>query len=194
VTGYSESKFFSETEIWRGIEEGLDAVIVNPSIILGPANWETGSARLFKTIWDGMPFYTRGVTGYVDVMDVVRPMIQLMDPEIFETAKNQRYILSAGNISFRELFSQIADVLEKPKPKYFSSNFMLDIAWRAAAFWGWIILKPAMLTRETVANSNEINRYDGSKISRLLNFQYIPVSASIKQTAALLKNDMLSTD
>jgi len=58
VSGYSESKYFSETEIWRGIEEGLDAVIVNPSIIFGPAKWENGSARMFKTIWDGLKFYT----------------------------------------------------------------------------------------------------------------------------------------
>ena len=78
VSGYSESKFFSEAEIWRGMEEGLDAVIVNPSIILGPANWDTGSAKMFKTVWDGMKFFTRGITGFIDVKDVVRAMILLM--------------------------------------------------------------------------------------------------------------------
>ncbi len=193
VSGYSESKFFSEAEIWRGIEEGLDAIIVNPSIILGPANWNSGSAKLFKTIWDGMPFYTRGVTGYVDVRDVVRSMVQLMNSEVFETAKNQRYILNSENISFRELFSQIADTLEKPRPKYFSSNFLLGIVWRAAVFAGWLTRKPSAITRETVASSNEINRFDGSKITRLFNFQYIPISTSVKQTADFLKKDMSAT-
>ena len=190
VSGYSISKFFSETEIWRGIEEGLDAVIVNPSIILGPANWENGSARIFKTIWSGLPFYSRGITGYVDVKDVVRVMVRLMEPEIFDSAKSQRYILSAENISFIDLFSQIADALEKPKPKYFTSNITLKIACRVAAFIGWITRNPAIITRETVTNANEINRYDGTKITRFINFQYTPISDSIKQTTAFLKNDM----
>lgn len=190
VSGYSISKFFSETEIWRGIEEGLDAVIVNPSIILGPANWETGSARIFKTVWNGLPFYTRGATGCVDVKDVVRAMTELMEPEIFDSAKNQRYILSAENISFMDLFSQIADALEKPRPKYFVSNIILGIAWMATAFISLITRKPAVLTSEIVAGSNEINRYDGTKITRLMNFQYTPISDSIKQIAAFLKNDI----
>ncbi len=106
-SGYSESKFFSETEIWRGTEEGLDAIIVNPSIILGPANWENGSAKIFKTVWDGMKFYTKGVTGFIDVHDVVKPMIQLMDEKNFETCKNQRYLLSSENLSYQNIFSQI---------------------------------------------------------------------------------------
>lgn len=191
VSGYSESKFFSEAEIWRGMEEGLEAVIVNPSIIVGPANWENGSSRFFKTIWDGMPFYTRGVTGFVDARDVVRAMIQLMQPENFKTCKNQRYILNAGNISYRDFFAQIADALEKPHPKYFASDYLLGVVWRVAAFQGWITRKPSVITREAVTGSNEINKFDGSKIIQTLGFQYTPISESVKQTASFFKSDLL---
>ena len=190
ISGYSESKFFSEVEIWRGIEEGLDAVIVNPSIIFGPANWETGSAKMFKTIWDGMKFYTKGVTGYVDVKDVVRAMILLMDETNFETAKNQRFLLNAENVSFQNVFCQIADALEKPRPKYFASNSVLKLVWRAAKIAGWITGKPSALTRDVVANSNTVNNFDGSKIVKQFNFNYLPISESIKQTAAFLKVEM----
>lgn len=193
VSGYSKSKFLSEMEIWCGIEEGLDAVIVNPSIILGPTNWQTGSARIFKTIWNGLPFYTRGITGYVDVKDVVRAMIQLMQPEVFDKTKNQRYILTAENISFYELFTQIARALGKPAPKYPCTNTMLKIACAAAAITSFITRKPAAITPETIASSNKINRYDGSKITRMINFQYTPVTDTIKQTASFLKNDMLQS-
>ncbi|MCG6189630.1 NAD-dependent epimerase/dehydratase family protein [Maribellus maritimus] len=189
VSGYSESKFFSENEIWRGMEEGLDAVILNPSIILGPAKWDAGSAKLFKTVWDGMPFYTRGVTGFVDVKDVIQAMLQLMHPENFENCKNQRYILNADNISYREFFSQIADVLEKPRPKYFTSNSLLGVVWRAATFWGWLTRKPSMITRESVSNSNDVNKFDGTKITKKIDFQYTPIAESIKQTASFLKKD-----
>ncbi|KAF0239188.1 MAG: nucleoside-diphosphate-sugar [Prolixibacteraceae bacterium] len=190
ISGYSESKFFSEVEIWRGIEEGLDAVIVNPSIIFGPANWDTGSAKMFKTIWDGMKFYTKGVTGYVDAKDVARAMILLMDETNFETAKNQRYLLNAENVSFQNVFCQVADALEKPRPKYFASNFMLKLLWRVAKFAGWITGKPSALTRDVVANSNTVNNFDGSKIVKQFNFNYLPISESIKQTAAFLKVEM----
>lgn len=190
ISGYSESKFFSETEIWRGIEEGLDAVIVNPSIIFGPANWETGSAKMFKTILDGMKFYTKGVTGFVDVRDVVKVMVLLMGERNFESAKNQRYLLNAENLSYQNVFSQIAVALGKPRPKYFAPALLLKFVWRAAKLDSLITGKPAMLTRETVANSNTVYNFDGSKITKQFNFEYRPISETIQQTAFFLKKDM----
>jgi len=190
ISGYSESKFFSETEIWRGIEEGLDAVIVNPSIIFGPANWEIGSAKMFKTIWNGMKFYTKGITGFVDVKDVVRAMILLFDEKNFETTKNQRFLLSAENLTFQNVFCQIADAFGKPVPEIYASGFLLKLAWRAALLKGWITRKSPEITREVVASSHAINNFDGSKIVKQLNFEYLPVSTSILQTAAFLKQDI----
>lgn len=189
-SGYSESKFFSEAEIWRGIEEGLDAIIVNPSIIFGPANWETGSAKIFKTIWDGMKFYTKGVTGFVDVFDVVRPMIALMNDENFEICKNQRYLLSSENLSYQEVFTQIADVLQKPKPTIWATDFLMGFVWRAATFASWLTRKPSLITREAATGRNAVNNFDGSKVTRQIGYEYLPVSESITRTALLLKKDM----
>jgi nucleoside-diphosphate-sugar epimerase len=189
VSGYSESKFFSEAEIWRGMEEGLDAVIVNPSVILGPGNWDSGSSRFFKTIFDGLKFYTKGVTGFVDVNDVARAMVLLMDDANFETAKNQRYILNAENLSYQELFARIAESLGKPAPKYFASGFILQFAWRAATVLGWFSRKPSMITSETAAASNSVSRFDGSKITRQIPFTYLPLSQTIRQTSTFLKSD-----
>lgn len=190
ISGYSESKFFSEAEIWRGIEEGLDAVIVNPSIILGPANWEKSSAKLFKTIWDGLKFYTKGVTGFVDVKDVVRAMILLMEETNFKNCKNQRYLLSAENLSYQHVFNHIADAFGKPHPKYFLSGFLLEFVWRAATFASWITQKQPTITRDAVSNSNAVNNFDGNKITRTLDFKYHSISGSIKKTASFFKQEM----
>jgi nucleoside-diphosphate-sugar epimerase len=190
ISGYSESKFFSEVEIWRGIEEGLDAVIVNPSIIFGPANWETGSAKMFKTVWDGMKFYTKGITGFVDVKDVVRAMMMLMDETNFELAKNQRYLLNAENLSYQNVFYQIADAIEKPRPKIYASDFMMDFAWRVLRIVSLITRKPPLISRETAASSRAVNNFDGSKIVKQFNFEYRPISETIQQTAVFLKQDM----
>ena len=193
ISGYSESKFFSEVEIWRGIEEGLDAVIVNPSIIFGPANWETGSAKMFKTVWDGMKFYTKGITGFVDVKDVVRAMMLLMDETNFELAKNQRYLLNAENLSYQNVFYQIADAIEKPRPKIYASDFMMDFAWRVLRIVSLITRKPPLISRETAASSRAVNNFDGSKIVKQFNFEYRPISETIQQTAVFLKQDMQNT-
>ncbi len=188
-SGYSESKFFSETEIWRGIEEGLDAIIVNPSIIFGPGNWETGSAKIFKTIQDGMKFYTKGVTGFVDVKDVVRPMIRLMDDSNFEQCKNQRYLLSAENLSYQQVFSEMADGLGVPRPTIWANDFLLALVWRIAAFASLFTRKTPFITKEAATGRNEKNYYNGSKVSRMIAYQYLPISASIKQTTSFLKNE-----
>lgn len=186
-SGYSESKFYSEAEIWRGMEEGLDAVIVNPSIILGPANWETGSARIFKTVNEGMKFYTKGVTGFVDVFDVVKPMIGLMDDSNFEACKNQRYLLSAEDWSYENLFAGIAEVLEKPVPGIWATDFLLAIVWRVASVLSWFTGKPAFITKEAATGRNELNTFDGSKISKDIAYKYLPISESIRITAGFLK-------
>ncbi|MFW6289335.1 MAG: NAD-dependent epimerase/dehydratase family protein [Mariniphaga sp.] len=189
VTAYSESKFFSETEIWRGIEEGLDAVIVNPSIVLGPGNWNEGSPKLFKTVLDGLRFYTKGVTGYVDVKDVVRAMILLMEDENFNRCKNQRYLLNSENWSYQKLFNHIADALNKPRPAYFASAPALGIAWRTAALLNLVSVNKIPVTRETAAAAGTQNNYDGSKITKTIEFTYLPVADSIKQTTAFLLSE-----
>ncbi|HYQ58783.1 MAG TPA: NAD-dependent epimerase/dehydratase family protein [Draconibacterium sp.] len=189
-SGYSESKFFSEAEIWRGIEEGLDAVIVNPSIIFGPGNWESGSSKIFKTIWDGMKFYTKGVTGFVDVFDVVVPMIRLMENDNFEKCKNQRFILSSENLSYQEVFIQIAEALQKPIPTIWVSDFLMAFVWRAATFAGWVTQRPILITRDSATGRNAVNNIDGSKITRMIGYEYLSIKESIKKTAGFLKEDM----
>ncbi len=194
VTAYSQSKFFSETEVWRGIEEGLDAVIVNPSIVLGPGNWNAGSPKLFKTAWDGLRFYTKGVTGYVDVKDVVKAMILLMQDENFNRCKNQRYLLNSENWSYHKLFNHIADALNKPRPAYYASALALGVAWRAAAAYNRIAKSKIPVTRETAAAAGSQNNYDGRKITKAIDFSYLPIADSVKQTAAFLLHELKEED
>jgi len=182
-SAYSESKFFSEVEIWRGVEEGLDAVIVNPSIILGAGNWDSSSPRMFKTVFEGLKFYTRGITGYVDVQDVVKAMVLLMDEKQFESCKNQRYLLNAENLSYEDVFNQIADALSKPRPSIFASKLMTGFAWRFSELGGWITGKTPTITRDVAASSRDVNRFDGAKITRTLDFSYTPISETIERTA-----------
>ncbi|HET6558393.1 MAG TPA: nucleoside-diphosphate sugar epimerase, partial [Prolixibacteraceae bacterium] len=185
------SKFFSEMEVWRGIEEGLEAVIVNPSIIMGPGNWDIGSPKLFQSIWKGLRYYTKGVTGFVDVRDVVKAMIMLMDDRQFELVKNQRFILNAGNMSYEDFFYKIADGLNKPRPKNFASDVKLHIAWRMAKAASFFTNKRPLITRDTVSGSNQKFRYSGDKIVRTTGFSYRSLDSSIADIAEIFLKDVV---
>lgn len=190
-SGYSLSKFFSEMEVWRGIEEGLEAVIVNPSIIIGPGNWDIGSPKLFQSIWKGLNYYTKGITGFVDVRDVVQAMIMLMDEAQFEKVKSQRFILNAGNISYQEFFNKIADGLNKPRPRNFASDIKLNIAWRMALAASFFTGKRPLITRDAVSGSNQKNHYSGEKITRTISFEYRSLDTSITDIAEIFLKDMV---
>ena len=112
LTAYGNSKYQAEMEVWRGISEGLDAVIINPSIILGVGDWHKGSAAMFKNAYREFPWYTEGTSGYVDAMDVAKIMIRLMDSEI----SAERFIISAENRSYKDIFTQMALAFGKKPP------------------------------------------------------------------------------
>lgn len=189
-SAYSLSKFFSEMEVWRGIEEGLDAVIVNPSIILGPGNWDIGSPKLFQAIWKGLKYYTKGETGFVDVRDVAAAMICLTGDSNFQNTKNQRFILNAGNISYQTFFNKIADALQKPRPKTFASDMILQIAWRAARLASFFSGKRPSITRDTVSGTNRINHYNGKKICKMTGFSYRSLDVTIRDISKMFLKDI----
>lgn len=189
-SAYTESKYLAEMEVWRTILQGLEAVIVNPSVIIGPCDWRSGSSILFTKVWKGFKFYTRGGTGFVDVTDVTSAMITLMADENWETAKNQRYILNAGNITFREFFNRIADTLRVKRPAYFAGDMLLNLACKLSILKRFFTGIPPSITSETVRSANKLSYFDGSKICHTIGLSYIPVEVSIQNTAELFLKDL----
>ena len=178
---YALSKYHSEMEVWRGIEEGLNAVIVCPAIILGPGKWEKGSSILFKQIWKGLSFYTSGTNGFVDVRDVVNVMIQLMKGKI----KSERFILCSESIPFKKTFNYIAESLGKKKPQIKVSPFLSAVSWRIAKIISIISGKSPLITKETVLAGNSISIYENKKIKTTLNYQFKSVEQSCKDFSTL---------
>ena len=170
---YGKSKYLGELEVWRGIGEGLQALIVNPSIILGGNNWDSGSAAIFKTAYNEFKWYTEGITGFVDVGDVARAMILLMNSEI----SGQRFILSAENLSYKEIFSSIAKCFGKKPPPKKVSPFMGEIVWRLEAIKAVFTGKKHLLTKETARTAQASVYFDNSKILNALpGFSFTPIA------------------
>ncbi len=188
-SAYSESKFQSEMEVWRGIEEGLQAVIVNPSVILGPGKWNNGSPRLFQTVANGMKFFTDGSTGFVDVRDVSRAITGLLQSENWDSIKNQRYVISAENLTYREVFDRIAVALNQQKPTIRANRFLLQLGWRISRLATFLSGKDPALTKETARSAGKHSNYDGSKITGRIDFSYTPIAKTIQDTGKIFLKD-----
>lgn len=172
---YSASKFEAEMEVWRGIAEGLNAVIINPSVILGAGNWEQGSTELFNTVYRGLKFYTRGTNGYVDAEDVAKALALLMKSDI----TGERFVLSQGNYSYKYLFEAIAKGLDVKAPKYFASPTLSEIAWRVLAFVSFFTRRQPLITKETAQSANSFYSYSSEKFLQKTKFEFTPIEETI---------------
>ena len=173
---YGISKYGAEREVWRGMEEGLNAVIINPSVILGPGFWQDNSG-LFRLVYEGLKYYTRGVNGYVDARDITKAMISLMDRNIF----GQRYICSADNVSYQDFFTLIAKYLGKPAPTVNVPPSMTSIAWRVEAVRAFLTGSKPEVTREMATTTSQIYTYSSAKLCKTLDFTFRPVEESIRE-------------
>jgi dihydroflavonol-4-reductase len=176
TSGYSVSKYGAEQEVWRGIEEGLNAVIVNPSVIFGAGNWEESSMTIFKLIENGLRFYTPGANGYVDARDVAEIMIRLMDSEI----KSERFLCVGVNSTFKELLTLIAQKMNKRPPSIGTPRWMAELGWRTAALFSFLQGTTPKITRENVASAYKHISYDSTKVRERLNFDFRKADETIE--------------
>ncbi|MDB4924058.1 NAD-dependent epimerase/dehydratase family protein [Mucilaginibacter sp.] len=175
--GYAISKLESEMEVWRGIAEGLNAVIVNPSLIIGANAGVLGSGQLFETVRKGLKFYTEGTAGFVDVEDVAKCMIALMESDIAE----ERYIINAENWSYKDITAEIAKGFNIPPPAILAKAWMMEMAWRGAAVIAFITRTSPALDKIAAKSSTQIRNFDNSKIKAAVNIEFKPISRSIRE-------------
>lgn len=179
-SNYAISKFRSENEVWRGMEEGLEVCIVNPSVILGPGLVNSGSNQLFRKIYQGLRFYSPGSTGFVDVRDVAKAMLALDRQNLC----GQRFVLNAVNLPYKSLFLQIAEQLGVPAPKYAPPRLLANIAWRVNKLIAALNGKHAFITAETVQAAYNRKSFDGRKITQALSgFAYRPFGDTLSAGA-----------
>lgn len=185
TTEYGITKMLAEREIWRGIQEGLEAVIVNPGIIIGVGNTENKSfIDLFKRIANQkMPFYTTGTNAYVDVADVAKVSILLMNSNI----NAEQFIVINENISFKDYVEKIAKIMQVDPPKRALNN----TNGKLFVFADWLLSnltgRKRRLTKENLKISLEEFTYSNEKIKEKLNYEFIDTDVTIEKIAAALK-------
>lgn len=183
---YSKSKYLAEREVWRGSAEGLPVIIVNPAIILGYGHPDKGSTKLFKTIHRTSLFYGKGTNGYVDVQDVVKAMIALMESKI----ENERFVISAGSYSYKHIFGLIAQGFNKQSPRIQVPDMVLEVVWRFEAIRSALTRNKPLITRETATTSKGNYYYSSDKLINTLNFEYTPIEVTIGNICRVIEGEL----
>ncbi len=176
-SAYAKSKYLAEVEVWRGIAEGLSVVIVNPSLILGEGDWQKSSTQLFKYVYDGKPFYTEGTVNYIDVRDIAEAIYQLTLSEI----ENERFILSAGTATYRELFAAIAEGFGKKPPHIKVGSGLAGGIWRVEAVRSWLTGSRPLITKDTARSAAHHFEFSNAKIKKALSFDFQPLDKTVKR-------------
>lgn len=174
---YSITKYGAEMEVWRGTQEGLEAVIVNPGVILGEGYWHSGSGILIKRVAKGIRFYTHGSTGFVDIKDVVKAMIALMNSSL----KNEKYILVGNSLTYKEFITKLSEEFgNKPPSKSISKGvllFLSNLDWLSSK----LFKTKRSLLKATVNSLFTHSKYDTSKIETALSFQFTPFEETLRR-------------
>jgi dihydroflavonol-4-reductase len=185
-SAYGESKYKGEMEVWRGIAEGLPAAIINPSIILGEANWNNSSTAIFKNVYNEFGWYSTGSTGWVDVQDVAKAMILLMDSNIV----NEKFIVSGHNLTYQNVFNIIADGFNKKRPAKKVTPTMAAIVWRLEKIKSWFTGNNPLITKETAKTALTNVSYNNTKLTNAIpHFRYTPIETTIQRICSFLKSN-----
>ena len=187
-SAYAISKYLSENEVWRGTQEGLNAVIVNPTIVIGPGNWNRSSGLLFKAANKGLRWYSSGGMGYVDVRDVAKAMILLMESNI----KNEKFIVNSENLTFRNFFDLTYSSLSKPVPNKSAGKITLSLAWRADKLRSLLTGTSNVFTKEVARYAQISLTYSNSKIKKALDLEFIPMPQAITNASKHFISDQKS--
>ena len=173
---YAITKYGAELEVWRGTQEGVDTVIVNPGVIIGPGIWKYGSGSLIKTVHKGLKYYTSGSTGFVPIKSVVESMTNLMESSV----KNERFILVSNNWSYKQFLTTCSIALGVTPPKKEAQNSLLQLGWRLDWLAHKLTGKRRRLTKHLTTALNTNTVYDNSKLKSHLDID----SESLDQTIA----------
>lgn len=169
VSGYAMSKYLSEKEVWRGFEEGLPAVMVNPCVIFGPGDWDETSLTIFRAVDRGLKFYAPGSNAFVDVRDVSKRIMFLMQEKIV----GERYLVVGENLSFKKMTSIIAQKMNKKAPNIAVPEWLMGFAWRLAAVFSFITRKPTALTKDAAKSAFSNTSYSTEKMDEIFRESYI---------------------
>lgn len=182
-SAYAKTKYRAELEVWRGNAEGLPVVMVNPSVVLGEGDWSRSSTQLIKYVYDEKQFYTEGDINYVDVLDVAEAIVKLLYSEVVD----QRFILNAGSMPYRNFLTQLAQALDKRPPTIRVPPGLAKVLASIESVRSFLTGTSPLITQETARGASHRYYYPGQQITQSIDFQYRPLDVTLERIASQIK-------
>ena len=167
-TPYALSKYRAELEVWRGEQEGLEVLVVNPSVIFGKLAYERSSGGLYQLVIKGATFFPAGNLNYIDVRDAAKITRTLIE----KNAWGERFVLTKESISYESFFQQAAQVLGGTPPKNRLPNWIISWGFPILKVLSWMLGKKLPLTAQVAKNAQRKTQFSNQKVQRYLNFRY----------------------
>lgn len=184
---YAISKYGAEMEVWRGQQEGLKTLIVNPGVVLGPGFWNQGSGEIFLAIESDLPFFTTGSTGFVAVTDLVEVMYLLMKNELF----GERFAIISENLTYKDLANYIADEMKVKRPTIHAKPWMTELSWITDYILCSITGKKRKFYKETSRSVHLEEHYSPKKVVDALGYEFISIKSYLEE--AIIIQDKIRT-
>ncbi|MCO5259848.1 MAG: NAD-dependent epimerase/dehydratase family protein [Crocinitomicaceae bacterium] len=176
TSGYAISKYNAEREVWRGCEEGMDVVIINPSIIFGAGKLDESSLTIFKTVKNGLKVYSLGSNAFVDARDVAHCFSRLMDGD----TKNERFLLIGHNLKFKDSIATIANAFQLKPPMICPPKWIALLMGRVnELLYRLFNIKPT-ITIDSARSAYSNMVYSNEKIINTLNVSFYPFEETVK--------------
>jgi dihydroflavonol-4-reductase len=184
-TAYGQSKHQAELEALRGGVEGMNVVVLNPALVLGPGPWDQSSMQVFKYVYEEKPFYTAGCMNYIDARDLANITSAAL---LGKLKSGERYIVSAGTISYKQFFELAAAGMKKNPPSIKVNSYLLKAAYFVELLRAKVSGKSPLITKETVKLARQQLIFNNSKIQQTLDYQFIPLTETVQWTCHKLLN------
>lgn len=175
VNVYAHTKYNAEMEVWRGSQEGLAMVIINPGVIIGPGFWHTGSGAFFTTAKKQYPYFPPGETGFITVYDVVKLMLLSMNSEV----NKERFIAVSEHLSYKNLLTGISKELGVKPPSKELKFWQLELLWKLDWIGSFLSNKERKITKSTVKSLRTNTQYNHQKAVQTFNFSFEPIEKII---------------
>ncbi|MDH5474183.1 MAG: NAD-dependent epimerase/dehydratase family protein [Cyclobacteriaceae bacterium] len=174
-SAYARTKYLSELEVWRGFHEGMGVCVVNPSVVLAPGDGKRSSSKLLKYVWDEKKFYTKGMLNYVDVRDIAKVVIEIYKNNIV----GERFILNAGNITYKDIFERIANRFEKKSPTFLVGESLLKVIYVLDQIKYFFTRIKPVVTKEMLKSTRSNYLYVNNKSRDFFKMNYTPLDETL---------------
>ena len=182
---YISSKYRAHLMVLEEIKSGLNAIIVNPTFMIGPYDAKPSSGAMILAVKAGVPGYPSGGRNFVYVKDVAIAITNALE----KGQVGESYLLGNQNLNYKEIFALMAKAVDAKAPTMKMSNFItLFYGGMMTVFAKIFRFTPRVNYRLSVMSTEE-HFYSSQKAVKELNMPQTPIDVALKEAVSWFRDN-----